>query len=62
MKQKKSKITIIAVWILLCGCVVCMESCSHLLYNPSNKVSQILFVPLPCLVTIFACFLIATLR
>lgn len=25
MKQKKSKITIIAVWILLCGCVVILK-------------------------------------
>ena len=41
MKQKKSKITIITVWILLCGCVVCMGSCSHLLYNPSNKAEQV---------------------
>ena len=41
MKQKKNKITIITVWILLCGCVVCMESCSHLLYNPSNKAEQV---------------------
>lgn len=41
MKQKKNKITIITVWILLCGCVVCMGSCSHLLYNPSNKAEQV---------------------
>ncbi|WP_336533318.1 hypothetical protein [Bacteroides acidifaciens] len=41
MKQKKNKIAIITVWILLCGCVVCMGSCSHLLYNPSNKAEQV---------------------
>lgn len=41
MKQKKNKITIITVWILLCGCVVWMGSCSHLLYNPSNKAEQV---------------------
>lgn len=41
MKQKKSKIKIIAVWILLCGCMICMNSCSHLLYNPSSKAEQV---------------------
>lgn len=41
MKLKKNKTTIIAVWLLLCGCMMCMGSCSHLLYNPSNKTEQV---------------------
>lgn len=41
MKQKKNKITIITVWILLCGWMMCMSSCGSLLYNPSNKAEQV---------------------
>ena len=37
MKQKKSKITTVAIWILL----MCMSSCGSLLYNPSNKAEQV---------------------
>ncbi len=40
MKQKKSKIMIVAIWILLYGCMMCMSSCGSLLYNPSNKAEQ----------------------
>ena len=40
MKQKKSKIMIVAIWILLYGCMMCMSSCGSLLYNPSNKEEQ----------------------
>ena len=41
MKQEKSKITTVAIWILLCGWMMCMSSCGSLLYNPSNKVEQV---------------------
>ena len=41
MKQKKSKITTVAIWILLCGWIMCMSSCGSLLYNPSNKAEQV---------------------
>lgn len=41
MKQKKSKIMIVAVWILLCGCMMCISSCGSLLYNSSNKTEQV---------------------
>lgn len=41
MKLKKSKITTVAIWILLCGCMMYMSSCSHLLYTPSNKKEQV---------------------
>lgn len=41
MKQQGNKTMVVAVWILLCGCMVCMSSCSHLLYNPSNKAEQV---------------------
>ena len=41
MKQKKSKITTVAIWILLFGWIMCMSSCGSLLYNPSNKAEQV---------------------
>lgn len=41
MKQKREKTVTVAVWILLCGCVMCMSSCGSLLYNPSNKAEQV---------------------
>ena len=41
MKQKKSKIMIVAIWILLYGCMMCMSSCGSLLYNPSNKAEKV---------------------
>lgn len=42
MKRKKSKTVTVAVWVLLCGCIMWMSSCSHLLYNPSNKAEQVI--------------------
>lgn len=44
MKQKRNKITAVAIWILLCGWMMCMSSCRSLLYNPSNKAEQVKIV------------------